>query len=89
MPRNLFKLINFRGFIGLISTFSFYLAIDILPLSLGVTLYYTTPIMTALICYIFLGEKLAKLEVLSIFSASFGVIILTKPEWIFSHMKED
>ena len=36
-----------------------------------------------------MGEKLAKLEVVSIFSSLFGVILLTKPELIFSQMKND
>jgi drug/metabolite transporter (DMT)-like permease len=54
-----------------------YLAIDKLPLSLAITIYYTQPILVALLCYCFLGEKLTRLEVLSIFSAMFGVVLLT------------
>ena len=61
----------------------FYTAIELLPLSLAVTINYLSPIFTTIVCFIFLGERLAKLEILSIFSALFGVILLTKPDWIF------
>lgn len=89
IPGNLFTYIMLRCLAGVTSTFCFYQAIDILPLSLAVTLYYTSPIFTALVCYIFLGERLAKLEILSIFSSLFGVILLTKPQLIFPSMAED
>jgi S-adenosylmethionine uptake transporter len=79
----------YRSILGFISTTTFYQAIEILPLSLGVTLYYTTPIFTSIFCYLFLGEKLGKLEILSILSALFGVVLLTKPELIFHSLKEE
>lgn len=46
-------------------------------MSLAVSIYFTSPIITAILCYFTLDEKLNKLEVLSIFSAMLGVIILT------------
>ncbi len=42
-------------------------------------LYFTQPISAAIINFIFGGEKLAPLEIASIFSAMFGVVILTYP----------
>lgn len=66
-----------RGIFGFFSATSFFLAIDYLSLSMAVSLYYTSPILTAIICYFVLGEKLAKLEIVGIFSAMFGVILLT------------
>lgn len=76
-----------RCLTGFAATITFYEAIDLLPLSLAVTLYYTSPIVTAIVCYVLLGEKLAKLEILSIFSSLFGVILLTKPELIATSLK--
>ena len=58
-----------------------------LTLSFAVSLYYTSPIITAIICYITLGEKLSKLEIIGIFSAMFGVILMTYPELIFGIQK--
>jgi drug/metabolite transporter (DMT)-like permease len=64
------------------STMGLYIAIDHLPMSLAVTVYYTQPIIVAIICFFILGERLGKIEILSIFSAMFGVVLLTRPELI-------
>jgi drug/metabolite transporter (DMT)-like permease len=82
IPRHLFKLILLRGLFGFMSTMGLYIAIDYLPMSLAVTVYYTQPIIVAIICFFILGERLGKLEILSIFSAMFGVVLLTRPELI-------
>lgn len=77
-----------RCVMGVLSTFGLYLAIEVLPLSLAVTIYYTSPIFAAILCYLFLGEKLSKLEIISIFSSLFGMILLTKPQLIFPFMAD-
>jgi len=41
VPRPLFKLLLLRGLFGFMSTMGLYLAIDFLPLSLAITIYYT------------------------------------------------
>ena len=41
IPRHLFKLILLRGLFGFMSTMGLYIAIDYLPMSLAVTVYYT------------------------------------------------
>lgn len=83
IPDNLWKYVIMRGLFGFFSATSFFLAIDYLSLSMAVSLYFTSPILTAIICYLVLGEKLAKLEIVGIFSAMFGVILLTQPDMIF------
>ncbi len=83
IPRNLFKLVFLRGVFGFMSTMGLYIAIDYLPLSLAITVYYVQPIIVAIVCFLLLGERLGKLEILSIFSAMFGVILLTNPQLIF------
>lgn len=88
VPQTTFRYIMLRCMFGVVSTFCLYIAIDILPLSLAVTLNYTSPIFTTIICYFFLGEKLGKLEIVSIFSSLFGMILLTKPQLIFPSMGE-
>ena len=65
------------------STMGLYIAIDYLPLSLAITVYYVQPIIVAIVCFLLLGERLGKLEILSIISAMFGVILLTNPQLIF------
>eukprot|EP00347_Sterkiella_histriomuscorum_P011188 403373411 len=83
IPNGTWKFVLLRGIFGFCSATSFFLAIDYLNLSMAVSLYFTSPILTALICYMVLGEKLGKLEIIGIFSAMFGVILLTQPEAIF------
>lgn len=41
VPRHLFKYLLMRGLFGFMSTMGLYLAIDKLPLSLAITIYYT------------------------------------------------
>lgn len=41
VPRHLFKFLLLRGVFGFMSTMGLYLAIDKLPLSLAITIYYT------------------------------------------------
>lgn len=73
-----------RAVFGFCSGTSFFLAIEYLPLSMAVSLYFTSPILTALVCYFALGEKLVKLEMIGIFSSMFGVVMLTCPEIFFT-----
>lgn len=82
VPRHLAKLVFLRGLFGFMSTMGLYIAIDYLPLSLAITVYYIQPIIVAINCFFILGERLGKLEILSIFSAMFGVVLLTQPSLI-------
>lgn len=54
-----------------------------MPLSIAIVLYFTQPISAAVVNFVLGGEKLGRIEVLSIFSAMIGVIILTTPSTIF------
>eukprot|EP00347_Sterkiella_histriomuscorum_P011479 403372297 len=89
IPRRLWKYIVLRAIFGFTSTCSMYIALDYLPLSQTITIYYVQPIFVAIACFVFLGERLAKLEVVSVFSAMFGVILLTQPQLIFPFLVED
>ncbi|CDW91868.1 drug metabolite transporter permease [Stylonychia lemnae] len=84
-PQPLGKYIFMRAVFGFCGSTCFYVAIDYLNLSMAVSLYYTSPIITATICYFLLGEKLGRLEIVGIFSAMFGVLLLTQPYLIFTN----
>ncbi len=73
----MFKYIIMRVVSGIFGTFGLYAAFDYLPMSLAITIYYTQPIFAAINCFFFLGERLSKLEIVSIFSAAFGMVVLT------------
>jgi len=53
-----------------------------MPLSISTVIFFTQPILTAVIAFIFLKEKLKIIDIISIFSAMFGLIILVKPKLI-------
>jgi len=60
VPQPLWKYIGMRAVFGFLSTATFFLAVDHLPLSMAVSLYFTSPILTAIVCYFALGEKLSQ-----------------------------
>jgi len=72
-----------RSFFGFLSAIFFVLSLDYLQMSLTVSLYFTSPIFTAILCYFILGEKLGKFDVISIFSAMIGVLLITFPSIFF------
>ena len=76
------KWVFLRAFFGF-GSFTFqFIAIFLMPLSIAMVLYFTQPISAAVVNFILNGEKLAPLEIISIFSAMLGVIILTIPQMI-------
>jgi drug/metabolite transporter (DMT)-like permease len=83
IPEHIWKFVLLRALFGFCSSAAFFLAIEYLPLSMAVSLYFTSPILTAIVCYFALGEKLARLEIIGIFSAMFGVILMTSPEFLY------
>jgi drug/metabolite transporter (DMT)-like permease len=77
IPQRLWKFIMMRAVFGSFATFSLYIALDYIPLSQAITINYTSPVLISVACFIFLGEKLAKIEVVSVISALFGVVLMT------------
>lgn len=66
-----------------------FVGIYCLPFSLAVVLYFTQPISAAVVSYIFNGESLSPLQIISIFFAMFGVIVLTNPTFVFPFLSEE
>ena len=67
----------------------FLWSMRLIPLSLASSIFYAAPIVTSILSYFLLGEKLSKLEVISIFSSLFGVILLSNPELVFPSLKKE
>ncbi len=51
-----------------------------MPLPIATVIFFTQPIMAPFIAFAVNKETIAKIDVISIFSAMFGVVILIKPE---------
>ena len=69
------------GFGSIVVTF---MAIQLMPVSIAVSIMMSTSFVTALLAYIMMGEKLAVSEVLTIFGGFMGVVVLTNPK-LFMH----
>ena len=88
IPRDKAKWVFARALFGYISYMFQFWGIFLLPFSLAVVLYFTQPISASIISFIFNGEKLSCLQIISIFFAMLGVIILTSPSLIFPFVTE-
>ncbi len=60
-PENFWRLVG-RGTSGGVALFLFFLTVQKMPLATAVTIQYLSPIFTAIIAMLFLGEKLKKMQ---------------------------
>ena len=72
-----------RSFLGFLSYSFQFIALNIMPFSIAIALYFTQPISASLVSYFMGGEKLACLDIISIISATLGVVILSQPQILF------
>lgn len=68
-----------RSIAGTISLVLFFYAVTVLPLATAVTLGYTSSIFLALLSFIVLKERIARLTVVALILGLAGVAILLKP----------
>jgi drug/metabolite transporter (DMT)-like permease len=80
--RNTFILRNITGFVG---TTSYFVAIQYTDLSKAAVLYWTNPMFTAVIAYIWLKESLTLIDWGAIFTSFAGIIIIENP-WSLEEM---
>ncbi|KRW99243.1 WD40-repeat-containing domain [Pseudocohnilembus persalinus] len=59
-----------------------YLGVQILPISEAITLVMTNSMMTCILCYFFLGEKMTKIDIISIILGFTGILFIVKPEFL-------
>jgi drug/metabolite transporter (DMT)-like permease len=50
-----------------------------MPVSTASCIYFTLPIWAAILAFVFLNEKINKYDVLQIFSAFLGIMIINNP----------
>lgn len=70
------KWLFLRGFVGVISLATFFMALQIIPLGSAVSIRYLGPIFGAIMAFFFLKEKINKGQWLSFFIAFTGVVLL-------------
>lgn len=77
------RLLFLRGVLGFISLTCFYYAVVHLPLADATVIQYTNPVFTALIAAAFLGEALRRKEVALTLGSLVGVVLVTRPSFLF------
>ena len=63
MPKRYRKMITFRSMFGLIAFSIFVYGIKIVPLFLATIVLNTSPFVSSIMAYFFLGDKISKIEI--------------------------
>ena len=79
VPRKYHKHMLLRSFCGFIGYLGLVASVKFMPVSTASCIYFTLPIWTAVLAFFFLNEKINKYDVLQIFSAFLGIIIINNP----------
>jgi drug/metabolite transporter (DMT)-like permease len=74
-----------RGFAGFIALNCFYYAIKNMPLADATVIQYSSPVFTALLAGIFLGERMRPFEVACMAVSFGGVLLVAQPSFLFAH----
>jgi len=77
------RLLTIRGALGFFGTLTYILALRYLPLSEAIVINNTMPVFTGLFAVIFLGEKYDKTLAINTVMSLIGVILITKPSFLF------
>lgn len=72
-----------RGLLGFVALSCFYYAVIHLPLADATVIQYTNPVFTALLAGLILAERLRGLEVGLILLSLGGVVVMTRPTFLF------
>nr|XP_018261333.1 uncharacterized protein I303_05770 [Kwoniella dejecticola CBS 10117]OBR83491.1 hypothetical protein I303_05770 [Kwoniella dejecticola CBS 10117] len=88
-PEGIRRLLFLRGFIGFISLLGTYQALKGLTVSDAVTIQFLSPTLTALLGFTLLGEKLSRKEIFAGFCCLAGVILVSRPTFLFGSLSED
>ncbi|HKK08311.1 MAG TPA: DMT family transporter [Gemmatimonadota bacterium] len=77
------RLLLLRGLLGFAAVGCFYYALSHIPLADATVIQYTNPVWTALLAAAFLDERLRPVEVVGIASSLAGVVLVTRPSFLF------
>ena len=68
-----------RGVTGFISTFLFYAALSYAPMAEAMTLSNTYPFLLAILCWIFLGERIRGFHITALILSFIGAVVIIRP----------
>ncbi|ORY35389.1 EamA-like transporter family-domain-containing protein [Naematelia encephala] len=87
-PPEVRHLLAVRGTFGFIGLFAGYTALKGLSVSDSVTIQFLVPTCTAVLGYFYLGEILSWKEVVSGFCSLIGVVLVSRPPFLFGHLDD-
>ena len=76
-------LLIMRGVLGFGGLSCFYFALTVLPLADATVLFYTNPVLTALLAALFLGESMSLAAIAGALTSLAGVVLIAKPDFLF------
>lgn len=76
-------LLVFRGIAGFLALSCFYHTLTNLPIADATVIQYTNPVYAGLLAVPLLGEKLRRREVFSVVASMVGVLLVTRPSFLF------
>ncbi|KAF9441772.1 drug/metabolite transporter superfamily, partial [Macrolepiota fuliginosa MF-IS2] len=82
-PKGVCLLLAFHGFAGFFGLFGIYFLLQFLSLSDATVLTFLAPLCTSATGALFLGEKFTWREAFAAFPSLVGVILITRPPFIF------
>ena len=77
------RLLLFRGVMGFVALSCFYYTLTNLPLADSTVIQYTNPVWAGLLAVPLLGERLRMREVVSVLASLAGVVVVTRPTFLF------
>ena len=87
VPENMRTTLILRSVYAFFGTTGFYLALEYTDLSKATALYWTNPMMTAVLSYFWIHEHLNFVDWLAIFISFFGILVIQNP-WAGIHMAD-
>jgi drug/metabolite transporter (DMT)-like permease len=79
VPSHLRVTLVLRSIYAFLGTVGYYLAIQYTDLSKATALYWTNPMMTAVIAHCVINEHLNFIDWLAIFVSFFGILVIQNP----------
>lgn len=72
-------LLGARSLFGIAGMLAYFIAVENMPLAEAVTINKLSPFFVLILSWLFLGERLKKIQILAVFLGFAGVIVILKP----------
>ena len=82
-PRDRWFWLGIRGTVGFLGFSAYYFAIAHLTLADATTIFFTAPLYTGILGFMFLGEKVSRADVGLTLASVVGVVFVVRPAFLF------